>query len=94
MPIWGLHVWGDAVAAEEATAWATPLQRARVDAHGAVFEIRLADDTAELRFVVHRAGANADIRDPAPDRSFVPADHSEVWIEQDQPDMRFSPPEG
>jgi hypothetical protein len=90
---WGLHLCGDAIAASVATAWPAPRQRTREDAYGAVFEIPLRDDTARLNLSVHRSGANADIRDAGDDRGFVPAEHPEVWLEQDQAEIRFSPPQ-
>ena len=91
---WGLHLWGDAIGATVATTWRAPRQRRREDAYGAVFEIPLLDDSARLNFSVRRSGANANVRDAAGDRGFVPAEHPEVWIEgRTRARSRFGPPQ-
>jgi alpha-amylase len=91
---WGLHLWGDAIADGVATGWEAPLQRARTDDYGAVYEIRLEDDTKPVNFIVHRPSGDVvpDSREPGGDRSFVPLDHPEIWLQQGDPTVHFSRP--
>jgi alpha-amylase len=73
---WGLHLFGDGLAAGEATAeWphATPFEG--TDSFGVLHEIGIADDTKRVGFIVHGngdTGGNPDTKDPAaaPDRFF------------------------
>src|SRR5205085_8963711 len=72
--LWGLHLFGDALAPGEATAqWtdATPFEG--TDAFGAYHVIQIDEDTAQVGFVVHgRPPNNPDIKDTDADRFFVP----------------------
>ncbi len=90
---WGVHVWGEAVAAP--TDWAAPQQRTTVDGFGAVFEVVIADPTKRVNFIVHRPSGDSvpTTREPGGDRFFIPAEHNEIWLKQGDPTIYFSPPE-
>jgi glycosidase len=85
---WGLHLFGDGLAAGEATAdWphATPFEG--TDSFGVLHEIGIADDTKRVGFIVHGngdTGGNPDTKDPAgaPDRFFIPLSTPEIWLRQ------------
>ncbi|HWT24212.1 MAG TPA: alpha-amylase family glycosyl hydrolase [Solirubrobacteraceae bacterium] len=91
---WGLHLFGDGLAAGVATEWTAPRQRAGIDEFGAFYEIPVADDTARVGFIVHRPGGDTvpDTREPGGDRFFVPLEHPEIWLRQGDPAIHFSPP--
>ena len=80
--IWGLHLFGDGLAAGEATAeWANATPFEATDGFGALHRIRLADDTKRVGFVVHqRPPGNPDIKDTALDRFFIPLATPEIWL--------------
>jgi alpha-amylase len=88
---WGLHLWGDAVANPTAN-WPAPQQRDGIDGYGAYFVIPLKDDTKPVNFIVHRSGANADVKDVPPDRSFTPIDSPEIWLKAGDTTIYTSPP--
>ena len=71
---WGLHLWGDGLAAGVATSWDAPRRRTRIDPYGAVFEVPVADPTLPLRFAIHLAGQDAvpDGREPGGDQVLDP----------------------
>lgn len=77
---WGLHLWGDAIAAETATQWTSPRLPTGFDAFGASFTIPLADAAASLNFITHKG----DEKDGG-DRAFVPEVSREVWVKQGDP---------
>jgi alpha-amylase len=62
---------------------------------GVFHEIEIADDTKQVGFVVHGKppGGTPDTKDPtnSPDRFFTPIDHPEIWLEQGDPVIYFSP---
>ena len=89
---WGLHLFGEAVAAP--TDWTAPQQRKGVDGYGAVYEVAVADPTKPVNFIMHRPGGDSvpTTREPGGDRSFVPAQHNEIWLKQGDPTIYFSPP--
>jgi alpha-amylase len=89
---WGLHLWGDAIAAGVATTWDAPRQPDTVDASGATFRIPLADDTKAVNFIVHKpSGDNVPTtREPGGDRSFVPIDHPEIWLCAGDPAIHYT----
>ena len=93
---WGLHLWGDAIADGVATAWESPRQRDRVEDGVAIYEVPLKDDTKPVNFIMHRPSGDSvpDTREPGGDRSFVPIDHPEIWLQQGDPTIYFSPPPG
>jgi hypothetical protein len=90
---WGLHLFGDALAAGEATAaWtnATPFEGS--DAFGAFHVIQIADDTKQVGFIVHRRPpGNPDIKDTDADRFFVPLECPHVFVTQGQQEFACSP---
>ena len=77
---WGLHLWGNAIDASEATDWTAPKPFLGEDEYGRFAFVKLADDSQPVNFIVHRG----DTKDPdnSPDRSFVPATTPEIWLEQ------------
>ena len=81
---WGLHLWGDAIVPGAGTDWTAPRQRDGVDDYGAVYRVPIADATQPVNFIVHRPGGDEvpDTREPGGDRSFVPADTADVWLQQ------------
>ena len=89
---WGLHLFGAAVAAP--TDWAAPQQRNGVDGYGAVYEVAIADPSKPVEFIVHRPSGDSvpTTREPGGNRSFVPAQHNEIWLKQGDPAIYFSPP--
>jgi hypothetical protein len=91
---WGLHLWGDAIADGVATDWAAPRQRDEIDGFGAVYRIPLRDGTLPVNFIMHTPSGDTvpDTREPGGDRSFVPADHAEIWLKQGDPAIYFEPP--
>ncbi len=92
--LWGLHLWGDAIAGGVATDWNAPRQRTGTDAFGAVYEIPLKDDTKAVNFILHLPGRD-DVpagREPGGDRSFVPLDHPQIWLVQGDPTVYTAPP--
>jgi alpha-amylase len=91
---WGLHLWGDAIAAGVATDSTAPRQRVGVDGDGARFEIPLKNDTKPVNFIVHLPGQGSvpTTQEPGGDRSFVPLEHPEIWLVQGDPTVHFAPP--
>jgi glycosidase len=77
---WGLHLWGDAIAPEEATDWTSPKPFLGEDEYGRFAFVKLANDTLPVNFIVHRG----DTKDPdnSPDRSFDPGATPEIWLRQ------------
>ena len=77
---WGLHLWGDAIAPEEATDWTSPKPFLGEDEYGRFAFVKLANDTLPVNFIVHRG----DTKDPdnSPDRSFDPRATPEIWLRQ------------
>jgi pullulanase-type alpha-1,6-glucosidase len=82
---WGLHLWGEAIASEEVTAWGKPKPFFGETSFGRFAFIKLADPTKPLNFIVHTP--NGDIvpgtREPGGDRSFIPAESPEIWLVQE-----------
>jgi hypothetical protein len=91
---WGLHLWGDAIAEGVGTDWAAPRPPDSVDASGANFRIPLKDGTLPVNFIVHTPSGDSvpTTREPGGDRSFVPADHDEIWLRAGDPAVYFSDP--
>jgi pullulanase-type alpha-1,6-glucosidase len=73
---WGLHLWGDGLAAGAGTTWDTPRPPDGTDSFGAYWNVPVGDATKPVNFIIH----NGDTKDPGPDMSAVPADAGEVWI--------------
>ncbi len=86
--VWGLHLWGDAIAPGEVTEWPDPKPFLGEDDYGRFAWIELADDALPVNFIVHRG----DAKDPddSPDRSFVPADAAEIWLKEGDVDVYTS----
>ena len=94
---WGLHLFGDALAAGQATpAWETPTAFEGSDGYGVLHTVGIADDTKQVGFIVHGRPPGGDIntKDPtnAPDRFFTPATCPEIWLEQGDLTVHCSPP--
>lgn len=78
---WGLHLWGNAIAASVATTWSSPRLPDRVENGAAVFAIPVFDETQNLNFIAH----NGDLKSPIYDLSIVPRTFGrEIWIVQDE----------
>jgi glycosidase len=78
---WGLHLWGNAIAADVATQWSSPRMPDRIENGAAVFEIPVTHESQDLNFVAH----NGDLKSPIYDLSIVPQTFgSNVWIVQDE----------
>jgi glycosidase len=77
---WGLHLWGNAIDASEATDWTAPKPFLGEDEYGRFAWVKLADDTQAVNFIVHQG----DTKDPdnSPDRSFVPTTTPEIWLQE------------
>jgi alpha-amylase len=90
---WGLHLWGDAIDVAAGTDWAAPRPPDEIDSTGAVFRIPLADGTQPLNFIVHTPAGDTvpTTREPGGDRSFVPAEHPEIWLQANDPQIHFAP---
>jgi alpha-amylase len=91
---WGLHLWGDAIAEGVATDWAAPRAPSDIDSSGAVFRIPLKDGTLPVNFIVHTPSGDTvpTTREPGGDRSFVPTEHPEIWLQAGDPTIRYTPP--
>lgn len=77
---WGLHLWGDALAASTSTTWASPRLPDRIENDAAVFEIPVTNMAGALNFIAH----NADLKSPVYDMSIVPQNFgTEAWLVQD-----------
>ena len=63
---------------------------------GAVYEVPIADPAKPLNFIVHRPSGDSvpTTREPGGNRSFVPAEHNEIWLKQGDPAVYFTPPPG
>jgi len=89
---WGLHLWGAGKAGPD-TDWNAPRQRDGVDSYGAFFNIPLADESQPVNFILHRpSGDSPTTREPGGDRSFIPIDHPEIWLQQGDPKVHYAPP--
>ncbi len=78
---WGLHLWGNAIAAGVATDWSAPRLPDRIENGAAVFEIPVVDPSRDLNFIAH----NGDLKSPIYDLRIVPATFGEqAWIVQDE----------
>ena len=74
---WGLHLWGDGLDPSEVTAWDVPKLPTGTDDYGAYFEIKLADATKPVNFIMHKG----DAKDPDADRSYTPAAAYAIWLQ-------------
>ena len=78
---WGLHLWGNAIAANVGTEWSTPRMPDRIENNAAVFEVPVIDESQALNFIAH----NGDLKSPVYDLSIVPQTFGRnVWIVQDE----------
>ena len=69
---WGLHTWLDA----DDPGWTTPRKPARFDTFGAVFEVPLHPNPAQIGYIFHRG----DTKDPGADQFLVFDTYGfEVW---------------
>lgn len=78
---WGLHLWGEAIAASEGTAWTSPKPFFGVDDYGAYVAIKLQDKTKPVNYIIHKGND----KDTPADRSVIPADIPELWLKQGDP---------
>jgi pullulanase-type alpha-1,6-glucosidase len=85
-PGWGLHLWGDGVAAEARTEWAAPRPPDGNDAFGAYWHVPVGDPAAAFNFIVH----SGDTKDPVNDLSLTPARQGEAWVNPGDPAVHRS----
>jgi pullulanase-type alpha-1,6-glucosidase len=74
--LWGLHLWGDALAEGVGTNWDSPRRPDGVDDFGAYWRVPIDDPDGDLNFIIHRG----DDKDPGPDQSIVPSRQPVAWI--------------
>ncbi|WP_060884953.1 pullulanase-type alpha-1,6-glucosidase [Streptomyces caniscabiei] len=85
---WGLHVWSGAA---NPTDWAKPLEPARTDAYGAVFEVPLTDGATSLSYIIHKG----DEKDLSADQALDLKTHGpEVWLLNGQEKYLLPQPAG
>lgn len=73
---WGMHLWGEGIAAEVATEWESARPPDGTDEFGLYWQVPIVDVDQPLNFNVHRG----EEKDPGPDQSLLPAKNAEVWI--------------
>ncbi len=78
---WGLHLWGDGLAAGVGTDWNAPMMWNGEDAFGRFAFFKVQDPTQAVGFIVHKG----DDKDADADRFFLPADQPHIWIKQGDP---------
>ncbi|MFM9591286.1 pullulanase-type alpha-1,6-glucosidase [Streptomyces scabiei] len=85
---WGLHVWSGAA---NPTDWAKPLEPARTDAYGAVFEVPLTDGATSLGYILHKG----DEKDLPTDQALdLKATGHEAWLLSGQEKYLLPQPAG
>jgi pullulanase-type alpha-1,6-glucosidase len=85
---WGLHVWAGAA---NPTDWTAPVEPARIDSYGAVFEVPLAAGATSLSYIIH----NGDTKDLPSDQSLdLTGTGHEVWLLAGTPAYLLPQPEG
>ncbi|MFD9659036.1 pullulanase-type alpha-1,6-glucosidase [Streptomyces mirabilis] len=85
---WGLHVW---TGAATPTDWSKPLEPAKTDAYGAVFEVPLAAGATSLSYILHKG----DEKDLPTDQSLdLTANGHEVWLVNGQEKYLLPQPAG
>lgn len=73
---WGLHLWGDAIAAAESTEWTSTQPFDGIDDFGAYWTVDIVNTEMPVNFIIH----NGDNKDPGPDQSFVPAEQADAYV--------------
>lgn len=77
---WGLHVWGNGLAAGMATSWASPRAWDSLAGGAAVYSVQVSDTAQALGLILH----NGDLKSPSQDLSIVPDSFgTTVWVVQD-----------
>jgi hypothetical protein len=77
---WGLHLWGEGLAAGQATEWTAPVPFLGATEYGRFAWIELAADPGPVNFIIHRG----DLRDGTDaDRGFDPSATPELWLKQE-----------
>lgn len=85
---WGLHVW---TGAANPTDWSKPLEPARTDSYGAVYEVPLNDGATSLSYIIHKG----DEKDLPTDQSLdLTANGHEVWLLNGQEKYLLPQPAG
>jgi hypothetical protein len=78
---WGLHLFGDGLAAGEATAkWEEPTPFEGSDGFGALHRIQIANDEIPVGVIVHGMPPNFNTKDTDPNRLFIPLSNPEIWL--------------
>ncbi|CAM2011061.1 pullulanase-type alpha-1,6-glucosidase [Acanthopleuribacter pedis] len=84
---WGLHLWGDAIAPEEATDWTAPKKLIGESEYGRFAWIKLSGNPGAINFIVHR-GDTKDGTDA--DRAFDVSDGTQIWLKGGDGEHYFS----
>lgn len=78
---WGLHLWGDAIAAQTATTWTNPRLPTRIENDYAYWEVPIINEDAIFSFIVHFG----DSKSPNYDLILTPSDFGDtVWVVEDR----------
>ncbi|MFF7646327.1 pullulanase-type alpha-1,6-glucosidase [Streptomyces canus] len=85
---WGLHVW---TGAANPTDWSKPLEPARTDAYGAVYEVPLNGGATSLSYIIHKGDAKDLPTDQLLD---LTANGHEVWLLNGQEKYLLPQPAG
>ncbi|MGW7359768.1 pullulanase-type alpha-1,6-glucosidase [Streptomyces sp. NPDC054802] len=87
---WGLYTWGD-IAEGEGTTWPAGKPFSGRDAYGAFAHVKLKPGASSVGFIaVNKDG----VKDTDADRAIDLSKTGEVWIEQGDPAVRNTAPEG
>jgi pullulanase-type alpha-1,6-glucosidase len=87
---WGLYTWGD-IAEGEGTTWPAGKPFGGRDAYGAFAHVKLKPGASSVGFIaVNKDG----VKDTDADRAIDLSKTGEVWIEQGDPAVRNTAPEG
>ena len=73
---WGIHLWGDGIGDDVATAWENARPADGSDDFGLYWNVLITDAAQPLNFIIH----NGDEKDPGSDQSLLPQDTPAIWI--------------
>ncbi|EYF03059.1 pullulanase-type alpha-1,6-glucosidase [Chondromyces apiculatus] len=84
---WGLHLWGDTATP---TDWSAPVLASGEDSYGAWYEVPLAENAAQVNFIIHQG----DAKDPGPDQALRLAEVGRrIWVLSGDPTLYTYPAE-
>lgn len=82
---WKLHLWGNGVA--EVTPWQNGKSFEKKENEGIV-NIKLKTASEPVNFIIHKG----ETKDVGQDRFFVPTEHAEIWLQQDDAKIYYQNP--